>query len=55
MHKVCPVCRKDSILTGSQFVYGSYVCGNCGYTGSFFMEMDDDNYRAFLEENNEEE
>ncbi len=50
VHRICPVCRKDTILAGSQFVYGSYVCANCGYSGGFFMEMDDDNYRIFLEE-----
>ena len=54
MHRICPVCRKDTILAGSQFVYGSYVCANCGYSGGFFLEMDDDNYRIFQEEEGDE-
>ncbi len=32
------------------FVTGNYRCLECGYTGAFIIEMDDRNYRKFLEE-----
>jgi len=32
------------------FITGVYKCLECGYTGSFIIEMDDENYRRFLEE-----
>ena len=35
-------------------VYGTYRCMDCGYQGSFIIEMDDRNYEKFLNEKNDE-
>ena len=35
-------------------VYGTYRCLDCGYQGSFIIEMDDRNYEKFLNEKNDE-
>lgn len=53
MHLICPQCKSDSIIAGISFITGQYKCAECGYTGSFVIEMDDENYRKFLEENTE--
>lgn len=50
MHSVCPVCKSDRIDRSMYFVTGSYKCLDCGYVGGFIIEMDDNNYKKYLEE-----
>jgi predicted Zn-ribbon and HTH transcriptional regulator len=55
VHKVCPNCKSDEILSSYFFVTGHYKCLNCGYEGAFIMEMDDYEYQKFLSIDESEE
>ncbi|MCL4343155.1 MAG: hypothetical protein M1267_04830 [Candidatus Thermoplasmatota archaeon] len=50
MHLICPECRTDGVTGSWSFLTGQYRCSNCGYVGSFVIEMDDENYQKYREE-----
>lgn len=50
LHTVCPNCKSDNIDRTMFFFTGQYRCLDCGYEGTFVIEMDDYNYAKFLEE-----
>ncbi len=46
---VCPVCKSKEIELDTGGYTGKYVCKNCGYVGSFVLEMTEGEYKEFLE------
>ncbi|MCL5787452.1 MAG: hypothetical protein AAE985_00600 [Thermoplasmataceae archaeon] len=53
-HLVCPYCKSDNVIGSLLMVYGTYRCLDCGYQGSFIIEMDDRNYEKFLMEKDDD-
>ncbi|MGC9138277.1 MAG: hypothetical protein ACP5G5_04640 [Thermoplasmata archaeon] len=46
---VCPVCGSTDIYYEAGMIEGQkYRCNNCGYVGSFVMEMDENEYIEFM-------
>ncbi len=54
MHKVCPICHSDRMITDLFLITGQYSCIDCGYKGAFIFTMDDENYQRLLEEDQED-
>lgn len=54
MHRICPQCHSDRMLTDLFLITGHYKCMDCGYEGAFIITMDDDNYERLLEEDKRE-
>ncbi|WP_457549964.1 TFIIB-type zinc ribbon-containing protein [Archaeoglobus sp.] len=46
---VCPVCGSIEIELDSGGYTGKYMCKNCGYVGSFIIEMTESEYRELKE------
>ncbi|RLI85377.1 MAG: TFIIB-type zinc ribbon-containing protein [Archaeoglobales archaeon] len=44
---VCPMCGSTDVELDAGGYTGKYVCKNCGYVGSFVVEMSEDEYREF--------
>ncbi|MCI4434883.1 MAG: hypothetical protein RXP30_04630 [Thermoplasmata archaeon] len=48
---VCPVCGSTNIYYEAGMIEGQkYKCNDCGYVGSFIIEMDEKEYQRFIEE-----
>ncbi|AIY90712.1 hypothetical protein [Geoglobus acetivorans] len=41
---VCPVCNSTDVELDTGGVSGKYYCKNCGYIGSYVMEMTEGEY-----------
>ncbi len=48
MHKVCPICHSDNVTGAMIMIMGQYKCLDCGYSGPFIMELDDQAYEDLL-------
>ncbi len=46
---VCPVCKSIEIELDTGGYTGKYYCKNCGYIGSFILEMTEGEYKELLE------
>lgn len=47
--QVCPVCGSTEIYYEAGMISGEkYKCNNCGYVGSFIIEIDEKDYEEFL-------
>ncbi|RLI79086.1 TFIIB-type zinc ribbon-containing protein [Archaeoglobales archaeon] len=46
---VCPVCKSTEIELDAGGYTGKYYCKNCGYVGSFILEMTEGEYKELLE------
>ena len=45
---VCPVCKSTEIELDAGGYTGKYYCKNCGYVGSFILEMTEGEYKEFV-------
>ncbi len=45
---ICPVCKSDEIVLDSGGYTGKYKCKNCGYVGSFIIELTEGEYEELL-------
>jgi len=46
---VCPICKSTDIELDAGGYTGKYFCKNCGYTGSFVLEMTEGEYKELIE------
>ncbi|MGC8565744.1 MAG: hypothetical protein ACP5R0_05140 [Thermoplasmata archaeon] len=47
--QVCPVCGSTNIYYEAGMITGEkYRCNDCGYVGSFIIEIDENDYEEFL-------
>ncbi len=46
---VCPECGSTEIELDTGGYTGKYYCKNCGYVGSYILEMTEGEYKEFLE------
>lgn len=46
---VCPVCKSKEIEPDVGGYTGKYYCKNCGYIGSYVMEMTEGEYKELVE------
>ncbi len=46
---VCPVCKSTEIDLDAGGYTGKYYCKNCGYIGSYVLEMTEGEYKEMLE------
>lgn len=42
------MCHSDNVTGAMIMIMGQYKCLDCGYSGPFVMEMDDDAYQELL-------
>ncbi len=47
---VCPVCKSTEIEFDAGGYTGKYFCKNCGYVGSFVIEMTEEEYKEFTKQ-----
>ncbi len=47
---VCPVCKSTNVELDTGGYTGKYYCKDCGYVGSFILEMTEGEYREMMEE-----
>jgi len=48
--QICPKCKKAGInLYMGGYLGKIYQCNNCGYIGSFFIEMDVEDYLSWVD------
>ncbi len=45
---VCPVCKSTDIVLDTGGYTGKYYCKNCGYRGSFIIELTEGEYEEML-------
>ncbi len=45
---ICPVCKSDKIELDTGGFTGKYRCKNCGYIGSFIIELTEGEYEEML-------
>ncbi len=45
---VCPVCKSTEIELDAGGYTGKYYCKNCGYIGSYILEMTEGEYKELL-------
>ncbi len=46
---VCPVCGSTNIYYEAGMITGEkYRCNDCGYVGSFIIEIDEKDYEEFM-------
>ena len=45
---VCPVCKSTEIELDAGGYTGTYYCKNCGYVGSYILEMTEGEYKELL-------
>ncbi len=45
---VCPVCKSTEIELDAGGYTGKYYCKNCGYVGSYILEMTEGEYKELL-------
>ncbi len=51
--KVCPMCGSRDVYVVDGGVMGMvYRCKQCGYEGSFIVEIDEDEYEDFVKNKN---
>ncbi len=49
--KICPKCGSTHIHYVAGMVTGEkYICEDCGYIGSFILEIDEEDYEEWLRE-----
>lgn len=46
---VCPVCKSRDVELDTGGYTGKYYCKNCGYVGSYVLEMTEGEYRELME------
>jgi transcription initiation factor TFIIIB Brf1 subunit/transcription initiation factor TFIIB len=46
---VCPVCGSTDVELDTGGYTGKYFCKECGYTGSYILEMTEGEYKEFRE------
>ncbi len=46
---VCPMCGSTEIELDSGGYTGKYMCKNCGYVGSFIIELTESEYKELKE------
>lgn len=46
---VCPVCKSTEVEPDTGGYTGKYYCKNCGYVGSYILEMTEGEYKELLE------
>ena len=46
---VCPICGSNEIELDSGGYTGKYMCKECGYVGSFVIEMSESEYKELKE------
>ncbi len=46
---VCPVCKSTEITLDTGGITGKYMCKNCGYVGSFVLELSEGEYKEMIE------
>lgn len=46
---ICPICGSDEIELDSGGYTGKYYCKDCGYVGSFIIEMEEGEYEKLKE------
>ncbi len=46
---VCPVCKSTNVELDTGGYTGKYYCKDCGYVGSFILEMTEGEYREMME------
>lgn len=46
---VCPVCGSTDVELDTAGITGKFYCKNCGYVGSFIIEMDENEYEKLKE------
>ncbi|MDP8012172.1 MAG: hypothetical protein ACP5F1_04390 [Thermoplasmata archaeon] len=47
--QICPVCGSTDIYYEAGMITGEkYKCNNCGYVGSFILEIEEKDYEEFL-------
>ncbi|MCD6493971.1 MAG: TFIIB-type zinc ribbon-containing protein [Archaeoglobaceae archaeon] len=47
---VCPVCKSTEIEFDAGGYTGKYFCKNCGYVGSFVIEMTEEEYKELTKQ-----
>ncbi len=45
---VCPVCKSTDVELDAGGVSGKYYCKECGYIGSFVLEMTEGEYEEMI-------
>lgn len=45
---ICPVCKSKEIELDTGGYTGKYYCKNCGYVGSFIIELTEGEYEELL-------
>ncbi|MBO8178866.1 MAG: TFIIB-type zinc ribbon-containing protein [Archaeoglobus sp.] len=46
---ICPVCKSKDVELDAGGYTGKYYCKNCGYVGSFVLEMTKGEYKEMME------
>ncbi len=46
---VCPVCQSTDVELDMGGYTGKYYCKNCGYVGSYILEMTESEYKEMIE------
>ena len=46
---VCPVCKSREVELDAGGYTGKYFCKNCGYVGSYVLEMTEGEYKEMRE------
>ncbi|MCQ4153145.1 MAG: TFIIB-type zinc ribbon-containing protein [Archaeoglobi archaeon] len=51
---ICPMCYSKNVELDSGGVSGKYFCKDCGYVGSFILEMSEGDYEEMLKSKGED-